>query len=37
MDKWTMEMDRRGLYTGGKPPLEGDRKILRKKIEEDSL
>ena len=36
MDKWTMEMDRRGLYNGGKPPGE-DQEILQGEIEEDLL
>ena len=30
LNKW-------GLYNGVKPPEEGDRKILRKNIEEDPL
>ena len=25
-DKWTMEIDQRGLYNGERPPLVGDRK-----------
>ena len=30
-------IEKGGLYNGVKPPEEGDRKILRKNIEEDSL
>ena len=30
MNKWTMEMDHRGLYNGERPPEEGDRKILKR-------
>ena len=37
VDKWTVGLNKGGLYNGVKPPEEGDRKILRKNIEEDSL
>ena len=37
VDKWTAGLNKGGLYNGVKPPEEGDRKILRKNIEEDSL
>ena len=30
-DKWTMEIDQRGLYNGERPPYEGDQKILQRK------
>ena len=30
-------MDQRGLYNGGKTSIRGDRKILRRKIEQDLL
>ena len=30
-------IEKGGLYNGVKPPEEGDRKIVRKNIEEDSL
>ena len=36
-DKWTMEINQRGLYNGERPPEEGDRKILQRKLGEDSL
>ena len=36
IDKWTVGLNK-GLYNRVKPPEEGDRKILRKNIEEDSL
>ena len=37
VDKWMVGLNKGGLYNGVKPPEEGDRKILRKNIEEDSL
>ena len=37
VDEWTVGLNKGGLYNGEKPPEEGDRKILRKNIEEDSL
>ena len=30
-------IEKEGLYNGVKPPEEGDQKIVRKNIEEDSL
>ena len=36
-DKWTMEIDQRGLYNGERPPLVGIGKILGRKLREDSL
>ena len=32
INKWTKEMDQRGLYNGGKSSIRGDRKILREKL-----
>ena len=37
VDKWMVGLNKGGLYNGVKPSEEGDRKILRKNIEEDSL
>ena len=37
IDKWTVGLDKGGLYNRVKPPEEGDRKILRKIIEEVTL
>ena len=37
VDKWTVELNKGGLYNRIKPLEEGDRKILRKNIEEDTL
>ena len=37
VDKWTVGLNKGGLYNRVKPPEEGDRKILRKNIEEDTL
>ena len=36
-DKWMMEIDQRGLDNGERPLYEGDRKILQRKLGEDSL
>ena len=30
-DKWTMEIDQRGLYNGERPPKVGDRKNIKEK------
>ena len=37
VDKWTVGLNKGGLYNGVKSPEEGDRKILMKNIEEDLL
>ena len=37
VDKWTVGLKKGGLYNRGESPEEGDRKRLRKNIEEDSL
>ena len=37
IDKWTVGLNKGGLYNGVKPPEEGDQKILRKNIKEESL
>ena len=37
VDKWTVGLNKEGLYNGVKPPEEGDQKILQKNIEEESL
>ena len=37
MDKWTMEMDWKGLYNWKNLHKKGIEKIQRKKIEQDSL
>ena len=37
VDKWTVELNKGGLYIGVKPPEEGDREILKKNIEKDLL
>ena len=37
MDKWMMEMDRRGLYNGKNLHKKGIAKIYKKKINQDSL
>ena len=37
VDKWTVGLNKGGLYNRVKPPEGGDGKILRKNIEEDSL
>ena len=36
VDKWTVGLNKGGLYNRLKPPEEGDRKISRKNIEEDT-
>ena len=37
VDKWTVRLNKEGLYNEVKPPEEEDQKILRKNIEEESL
>ena len=37
VDKWMVGLNKEGLYNGVKLPEEGDQKILRKNIEEESL
>ena len=37
VDKWTVGLNKGGLYNRVKPLEEVDRKILRKNIEEDTL
>ena len=37
VDKWMVGLNKGGLYNGVKPPEEGDQKILRRNIEEESL
>ena len=37
VDKWTVGLNKGGLYNRVKPLEERDRKILRKNIEEDTL
>ena len=37
INKWTMDMDQRGLYNGGKTSIRGDQKISRREIEQDLL
>ena len=37
VDKWTVGLNKGGLYNRVKPSEEGDRKILKKNIEEDTL
>ena len=31
-DKWTLEIDQRGIYNGERPPKVGDQKNIREKI-----
>ena len=37
IDKWTVGLNKEGLYNGVKPPEEGDRKRKRKNIKEELL
>ena len=37
VDKWTVRLNKEGLYNEVKPPEEEDQKILRKNIEKESL
>ena len=37
IDKWTVRLNKGGLYNRAKPPEGEDKKISRKNIEEDSL
>ena len=37
VDKWTVGLNKGGLYNGVKSPEEGDKKILRKNIKKDLL
>ena len=36
-DKWTMEIDQKGLYNGERPPSVEIGKILGRKLRENSL
>ena len=37
VDKWTVGLNKEGLYNGVKPPEEGDHQIKRKNIKEELL